>query len=360
MISADCMQYAPQGSAKPVVKPGEFIFSVMYLEHGHIYGMTQALLGAGATLKHVYDPDAQKVEAFVKAFPQAQPASCEEEILQDASVQLVCAAAVTCERCAVGLRVMEAGKDYFTDKGPFTTLEQLETAREAVRRTDRKYMVYFSERLHVEAAVLAGYMIAQGEIGQVIHMEGFGPHSLNAPDRPEWFFQKEKYGGILCDIGSHQIEQFLFYTGDDQAKVAASRIGNYAHPAYPELDDFGDVNLNASGGATGYFRVDWFTPKGLSTWGDGRMFILGTKGYIEMRKYVNIASGEKGGNHLFLVNDRGEQYFNATNTVGFPFFGQFILDCLNRTEKAMPQEHAFKAAELCLLAQKNAEVVAPR
>ena len=39
---------------------------------------------------------------------------------------------------------------------------------------------------------------------------------------------------------------------------------------------------------------------------------------------------------------------------GYPFFGQLILDCLNRTENAMTQEHAFKAAELCLTAQEKA------
>ncbi len=359
MNAGDCMQYAPHGRPTPVVKPGEFVFSVMYLEHGHIDGMTRALLDAGATLKQVYDPDVNKVAAFLKRFPQAVPAACEEEILQDKDVQLVCAAAITSQRCSLGLRVMAAGKDYFTDKGPFTTLEQLAQAREACHRTGRKYMVYFSERLHVEAAVLAGYMIDQGEIGRVIHVEGFGPHTLNAASRPDWFFRREQYGGILCDIGSHQIEQFLYYTGDDRAQVAGSRIGNYAHPGYPELDDFGDVTLNASSGASGYFRVDWFTPKGLSTWGDGRMFIMGTRGTIELRKYVNVASGQKGGNHLFLVNDRGEQYFNATDTVGFPFFGQLILDCLNRTEHAMTQEHAFQAAELCLVAQQQAAVVAP-
>ena len=357
MQVSDGMNYAPQGIPRPVVAPGEFVFSAAHLDHGHIYGMTNALLEAGGTLKYVYDPDPAKVAQFVKTYPQAIPARSEEEVLQDKDTRLVCGAHITSERCALGLRVMASGKDYFTDKAPFTTLAQLESAKAMVRETGRKYMVYYSERLHVEGAILAGYMIEQGEIGQVIHVEGFGPHRLGAPGRPAWFFEKEKYGGILCDIGSHQIEQYLHFAGEEDAKVVCSRIGNYANPDHPELDDFGDCSIVGAKGTTNYFRVDWFTPDGLSTWGDGRTIILGTKGYIEIRKYVNIASGQPGGDHVYLVNEQGEQYINAQGATGYPFFGQLILDCLNRTENAMTQAHAFKAAELCLQAQVQAITV---
>lgn len=180
-----------------------------------------------------------------------------------------------------------------------------------------------------------------------------GPHRLSPKARPEWFFLKGKYGGILCDIGSHQIEQFLFYTGAKDASVVRSQIANYAHPEYPELDDFGDATLVADNGATGYFRVDWFTPDGLSTWGDGRTFILGTEGFIELRKYVNIAVNNGGGT-VFLANQKEETSYDIRGKVGYPYFGQLILDCINRTENAMTQEHAFKAAELCVKAQLQA------
>lgn len=353
MQLADARRYIPQGPARPTVAPGEFVFSVTALEHGHINGMTKALIEAGATLKYVWDEDPQKLAAFLRAFPQARAARCEAEILDDADTRLVAAAAVTSERCALGLRVMDAGKDYFTDKAPLTTLAQLAQARQKAADTGRKYMVYFSERLHSEASVLAGAMIAQGEVGQVIHVEGMGPHRLGT-GRPDWFFRKAQYGGILCDIGSHQIEQFMAFTGEEDACIDRSRTGNYAHPETPELEDFGDCMLTGAHGATGYFRVDWFTPDGLRTWGDGRTLIVGTKGYIELRKYIDIASEKTGGNHVLLVNQQGERRFDATGITGYPFFGQLLLDCLNRTEHAMTQAHAFKAAELCLQAQMQA------
>lgn len=353
MIKTTNSHFAPPGPPAPVVKPGEFLFAMIGLDHDHIGGMSGGLQEAGATLKWIYDPDPRKVEQYLKRYPHAQPASSEEEVLQDKEVQLVASAAITAQRCELGLRVMDAGKDYFTDKAPLTTLKQLELAKKKVKETGRKYAVYYSERLHAEEAVFAGQLIEQGAIGKVIQTIGMGPHRLRASTRPAWFFQKNQYGGILCDIGSHQIEQFLHYTGAKGATVVSSQIANYAHPEYPELDDFGDANLVADNGATGYFRVDWFTPDGLSTWGDGRTFILGTDGYIELRKYVNIGQKDNA-KGVYLVNQHGEFAFDVKGRVGYPYFGQLILDCLNRTEYAMTQEHAFKAAELCVKAQMQA------
>ncbi|MCL1964756.1 MAG: Gfo/Idh/MocA family oxidoreductase [Firmicutes bacterium] len=352
-MAVEGMRYAPKGKPARIVAPGEFVVGAMALDHDHIYGICNGLTEAGATLKWVYDPDPQKVRAFQKAFPQAKAAQGEADVLSDAEVRLVAGAAVTSKRCGLGLRVMEAGKDYITDKAPLVSLRQLEAAKAMAGRTGRKYMVYYSERLHSESAVYAGQLIEQGAIGRVLQTIGLGPHRLSASIRPGWFFEKAQYGGILCDIGSHQVEQFLFYTGAKDAIVTRSQVANYHHPEYPELEDFGDAMLVGDNGATGYFRVDWFTPDGLSAWGDGRMIILGTEGYIELRKYVNIAENQAG-DHVFLVNKDGERHFAVSGQVGYPFFGQLIADCMHRTETAMTQLHAFKAAELCVRAQMQA------
>jgi predicted dehydrogenase len=358
MQKSDGMNYAPVGTFNSVCEPGEFIFAAAALDHGHIYGMCNGLCEAGGELKWVYDPDPAKVDRFVSKFPNVRVASSLEEILQDSEVKLVASAAIPSDRGPLGLKVMDSGKDYFTDKAPFTTLEQLEAARAKVAETKQKYAVYYSERLHSESSNFAEQLIKQGAIGRVLQVIGLGPHRVNLSSRPDWFFEKEKFGGILCDIGSHQIEQFLQFTGAKDAKVVHSKVANYHYPQYPTFEDFGDATLVGDNGATGYFRVDWFTPDGLSTWGDGRMTILGTDGYIELRKYVDIAR-EQTGDHVYLVNGDGEQHFAAKGKVGFPYFGQLILDCLNRTENAMTQEHAFKAAELCLIAQRDAMRIAP-
>jgi len=354
MAHGDGMTYAPQGKPAPVCQAGDFPFAAAFLDHGHINGQCNGLVEAGGDLRWVYDPDPAKVKAFIQSFPQAKAAPSYEAILDDPEIKLVAAAAVPNVRGPIGCRAMEAGKDYFTDKTPFTTLGQLATARETAARTGRKYMVYYSERLHVECAVLAGQLVQDGAIGEVVQTIGTGPHRLNAKSRPAWFFKHEEYGGILCDIGSHQSEQFLFYTGARDAKVNHAAVGNYANPEYPELEDFGEASLTGDNGATGFYRVDWFTPDGLRGWGDGRTVILGTKGYIELRKYIEISAENPQGDQLYLVDGSKEHHIPCAGKVGYPFFGQLILDSLNRTENAMTQAHAFKAAELCLLAQQQA------
>lgn len=344
----------PTGKQQPVVQPGEFMFAAVALDHGHIYGMCNGLIEAGAQLKSVYDPDPEKLKAFASKFPGVRVALSEEEILNDPEIRLIAGAAVPSKRCDLGMGAMAHGKDYFCDKAPFTTLEQLQKARNMVADTKLKYAVYYGERVHVESAVMAGQLIDQGEIGRVVQVIGLGPHRLSAFPRPDWFFKKEFYGGILCDIGSHQIEQFLTFSGAKDAKVLQSKVGNYKWKEYPEFEDFGDATLIGDNGASNYFRVDWLTPAGLRSWsGDSRMTILGTEGYIEIRKNIDIARSKEP-DHLFLVNQNGEQYIHAKGKTGFPFFGQLILDCLHRTEYAMTQEHAFKAAELCLQAQQMA------
>lgn len=355
---SDGLNYAPQSliAAEKVVRPGEFAFAAVGLDHGHIYGMVNGLVEAGAELVRVYDPDPAKVAAFLEKHPGIPVAESLGQVLGDSRVKMVAGAAVNSARADLGIEVLRAGKDYFCDKPLFTTLEQLAAARKAAAETGRRYMGYFSERLHVECAVKAGELVRGGAIGRVVQVIGLGPHRINIPSRPEWFFDKKRSGGILCDLGSHQIEQFLYFAGCSDARVVGSRVANYRYKQYVDFEDFGEMNLVGDNGAVGYFRLDWLTPGALEAWGDGRTFILGTHGYIELRKYVDVGgTGEQ--DILNLVNDETSVRQALRGRVGYPFFGQLILDCLHRTERAMTQEHAFTASRLAIEAEASAERV---
>ncbi|MBS4217604.1 Gfo/Idh/MocA family oxidoreductase [Bacillus sp. FJAT-49711] len=353
MSKNDGMNYAPKGTKiSRVVEKGEFPFAAIGLDHGHIYGMANGLIEAGGELKFVYDSDPRKVQRFCETYPGVVAAS-KEEIFNDPSIKLIASASIPKDRVTIGLEALDHGKHYFADKPAFTKLEQLEKARVKVVETGLKWGIYYGERLHNEGALFAGQLIEEGAIGKVVQVMGTGPHRANPKARPGWFFDPEYYGGILCDIGSHQIEQFLSFAGAKDAEVLHSKVGNYHFQDYEKFEDFGDATLVADNGTTFYFRVDWLTPDGLGTWGDGRVIILGTDGYIEVRKYIDIAQNNTS-NHLYLVNHQVEQHIECSGKVGFPFFGDFILDCLNGTENAMTQEHAFKAAELCIVAQNKA------
>ncbi len=326
-------------------------FSAIGLNHNHINGQTNLLLRAGAELASFYASEPELVAQYSQVFPQARLARSKEEILEDKTVQLVISAGIPCDRAPLGIEVMQHGQDYMSDKPGFTSLDQLAAVRQAQAKTGRIYSICFSERFEVPAAVKAGELVKAGAIGRVVQTVGLGPHRIHPPARPDWFYQKARYGGILTDIASHQVDQFLYYTGSTQAEVVASQVGNFKHPQYPELEDFGDMVLRGDGG-TGYIRVDWYTPQGLGVWGDGRMTILGAEGYIELRKYIDIA-GRPGRDHLFLVDQKGIQYLDCSQ-VELPYGRQLIADILNRTETAMPQEHCFLASRLALEAEAKA------
>jgi len=328
-------------------------FSVININHSHIYGMVDAVTRGGGDLVSFYAKEPELTKEFARRYPNAKQAMSKNEILEDNSIQVVLSSGIPVERAPLGIEVMKHGKDYLVDKPGITSLEQLAEVRKVQKETKRIYSIMYSERFENKATVKAGELVQSGAIGKVVQTIGMGPHKMNTNTRPEWFFDKKYFGGIITDIGSHQFDQFLFFTGSNKADVMASQVGNVHHPQYPGFEDFGDIMLQGNGGA-GYIRVDWFTPDGLASWGDGRLTILGTDGYIEIRKNIDIASDHKGGNHLYLVNQKETKYIDC-NSVVLPFGEQFVNDVVNRTETAMPQEHCLLATELALKAQKNAK-----
>ncbi len=350
-----------QAPAAPADKPKYHIkFGVCGMSHDHIYGMIGAVQRGGGELVVGWADEDDKIAAFKKRYPDVKFARTQDEVLTDPSIQLVLSSEKANERAGIGIRAMKNGKDFLSDKPGITTLEDLAAVRKTIAETKRIYGIMYSERLEVKAAVHAGDLIQQGAIGKVIQTINIAPHQVNqrAGDagggmgsRPAWFYNDVQFGGILCDIGSHQVDQFLFYTGSKQAEIVASQVANVRHPNFPHFQDFGDMMLRGDTGF-GYVRLDWFTPFGLGTWGDGRLFILGTDGYMELRKYTNVAVSKQG-NNLFLVDNKEARYIDCNNMT-LPFGPQFVADIVNRTHVAQDQEQCLLAAELVIKAQKNA------
>ena len=337
-----------------ITAPNRIKFAVININHSHIYGMTNAIKRGGGQLVALYAKEPDLTAAFLKAFPEAKLAKSENEILEDPAIQLVLSSGIPDERAPLGIRVMQHGKDYLSDKPGITSLEQMAEVKKVQKETKRIYSIMYSERFENKGTEKASQLVKTGVIGQVIQTVNLAPHRIGK-GRPNWFWDKKRYGGILTDIGSHQFDQYLHFTGTTEAQVLLSQVGNVHHPDKPLFEDFGDVMLSGNGG-TGYIRVDWFTPDALDTWGDGRLTILGTDGYIEVRKNTDILSGNKGGNQLYLANNKEMLHIDC-NDVVLPFGPLFVDDVVNRTETAMTQAHCFLATELALKAQKNARVM---
>jgi len=325
---------------------------VIGIDHRHIYGMLAGMLATGASCRGWWtDGTPPTLDGFLKRFPDVPRCQDMEAILDDPSIELVLIAAVPCDRADIAIRCMERGKDVMLDKPGCTTLDDLARVSAAVGQTGRIWSVDFSERFEVPAVIKAQELIGAGAIGRVVQTIGIGPHRLNRALRAGWFFDDARYGGILTDLASHQIDQFLVFTGSADAEIVAASVGNFANPGDPGLQDFGEILLRSQD-AQGYVRIDWYTPDALPNWGDGRFFILGTEGYIELRKYVDV-SGRDGTDHLFLVNKTRSEYIDCAN-IPLTYFEALAYDVRHRTATAMTFAHAAKVTQLAITAQRMA------
>jgi predicted dehydrogenase len=326
-------------------------FAVIGLDHRHVYELTQYLIDAGMECAGYWPvtTDERVLEGYRKRFPGLAAVAEKERLLDDPSIQVIVTASVPCERAPLAVAAMKRGKDVLADKPGITDFAQLAEVERAVRETGRIFHVCFSERFQTPSSLVAQELIATGAIGRVVQTVGLGPHRLNRPLRPDWFWDASTYGGILVDIASHQIDQFIVFTGSEKPEIAHASVGKYAVGG--GFEDFGEVVLRSER-ASGYIRVDWFTPDGLPTWGDGRLTILGTEGYIELRKYVDI-EGRAGTDHLFIADKAGTRYIHCEGRP-LTYFRAFAADVRDRTETAMPQAHVFTVCRLALEAQAKA------
>lgn len=328
-------------------------FAAIGLDHRHIYGQAGHMQAIGAEFVGYWTKgNPATLDGFEKRFPNAKRFDDRKELLEDESIDLILIAAIPSDRADLAIEAMNHGKDVMTDKPGCTSLEQLDAIKTCVKQTGRIWSVDFSERFEVASVTKAAELVKQGAIGRVVQTVGLGPHRKNLSTRPDWFFKREKYGGIITDIGSHQIDQFLYFTGSTDAQITMASVANYANPEHPGLQDFGEVSLRSDNGH-GYVRLDWYTPDALPTWGDGRLTILGTDGYIELRKYVDVAR-DTSTDHLYLVNNEKCEHIECADA-GYPYFQNLANDIANRTETAMPQAHCFKVMELAIIAQTLAD-----
>lgn len=326
--------------------------AIIGIDHRHIFGQLEGMLSVGCTCKGWWtEGEPELCQGFIERFPDIPRVEHRETLLNDPDIQLILIADVPAKRADRAIEAMLAGKDVMSDKPGCTTLDQLNALKETVANTGRIWSIDFSERFEVPAVTRAAQLVKDGAIGTVVQTVGLGPHRLNRATRPDWFFEEEQYGGILCDIASHQIDQFLYFTGSTDAEIVSSTVGNFANPSDPGLQDFGEMLIRSEQGQ-GYIRVDWYTPDALPNWGDGRLTILGTEGYIELRKYVDVA-GRPGTDHVYLVNGSRCEYIDASDDK-LDYFDNLKNDVLHRSELAMPQSHCFKVMELALQAQANA------
>ena len=327
--------------------------AVLGIDHGHIFDMLDEMIKEGCNCNYFWTEGSPlTLKEFNKKYPNIKRVENKTDILKDNSIDMVLISSIPKDRADLSIEVLNSGKDVMVDKPGCTTLNQLEDLKRTVKKTGKIWSVNFSERFHVAAVAKAEELVAEGKIGKVKQTIGTGPHRQGNYERPDWFYDRQSYGGIITDIGSHQIHQFLVFTNSNEAKINHALVENTTKQHKPGFQDFGEVNLTGNGGH-GYIRLDWFTPDALPTWGDGRLLILGDKGYIEIRKYTDLAKSETG-NHLYYANNEEVNHIDCGD-VKLPYFRNLINDVLNRSETACSQKLTYLTMELAIKAQELAE-----
>ena len=326
-------------------------FAAIGLDHRHIYDLTAGLVDAGLECAGYWPEtsDPRVLDGFRKRFPDVPEARDRFELMENPDISIAVIAAIPRDRAEFAIDAMSRGMDVMVDKPGATTFAQLAAIERTVAETRRIFSVCFGERFLTPSTDIALRMARDGAIGRVVQTVGLGPHRLNRAIRPAWFWDRDAYGGILVDIASHQIDQFIVFTGTERPEILHSAVGCFGD--IPGFDDFGEISLRGER-ASGYIRVDWFTADGLPTWGDGRLTILGTEGTIELRKHVDIA-GRSGADHLFLVDRHGTRHIDGSGEK-LSYFHAFAHDVAHRGETAMPLSHVFTVCRLALEAEARA------
>jgi predicted dehydrogenase len=330
-------------------------FAAIGLDHRHVYDLTAGLLAAGAVCVG-HDPetsDPRVLAGFRKRFPDV-PAVSRQRLLDDPSIDFIVLGAVPSDRATVAIEAMRRGKDVMVDKPGVTTVEQLAAVEAAARETGRIWSICLS-RLTSRALQAALEVARSGELGRLVSLTSLAPHRLNRALRPAWFFDRAAYGGIINDIGVHSIDQFLAFAGVSDATVAACTIGSFG-TAPPGFEDFAEITLR-SPTMTGTMRLDWFTPDGLPDWGDGRLFLVGTEGTLELRKNLDI-EGRAGGEHLFVANRQRTRYQDCS-TFPVSYYRDFLDDVRDRTGRMADGGRMFSVSRLALRCQAEAQRFAP-
>ena len=330
-------------------------FAAIGLDHRHVYDLTAGLLAAGAVCAG-HDPDTSDprvLAGFRKRFPDV-PAMPRERLLDDRSIDFIVLCAVPRDRSVLAIEAMRRGKDVMVDKPGVTTQEQLVAVEDVARETGRIWSVCLG-RLTSPSMQAALAVARSGELGRLVSLTSLAPHRLNRALRPAWFFERDAYGGIINDIGVHSIDQFVAFAGTSDVAIASSVIGCFGTPP-PGFEDFAEITLRGPT-MTGTMRLDWFTPDGLEDWGDGRLFLVGTEGTLELRKNLDLA-GRAGGEHMFVANRQRTRYQDC-GLVAVNYYRDFLDDVRERTGRIMDGGRVFSVCRLALRCQATAERFIP-
>lgn len=253
------------------------------LAHGHGTGFLKSLSAL---------PGVKIVGFFDSENPQAAKQASEEfgtpvyedleQLLRHAGANMMLTAAVNDKKSQYIVQALDAGLHCMADKPLVSSMEELESIERALERNkSSKLYLMLTERFNA-ALVAAKQIVDRGEIGRVTNIVAIRPHRLNPEARPAWMFDSRRYGGILNDIGIHDLDIARWFTGNEMDRVLAASTSNHRSCCFTDFNDNGEAMVRMKDGAIAFIYVHWMTPDAYPAHGETRFIITGTRGQIEV------------------------------------------------------------------------------
>jgi predicted dehydrogenase len=247
------------------------------------------------TLLGVQDSDVELAHHYAAPFGAPVFAQVNEILAERPDVAVI--AGRYAERGTEAAAALRAGAHIIADKPLCTSLEQLNEVEQAVRVSGRSVTLLLEKRGYPET-LAAHEFIQTGGLGEIVGITSVGPHKLNPNTRPEWFFRRDEYGGIIGDLAVHDLDTALLFAPAQSAQVRgwvrAVAPNGFAH--YGVASVITPTTVISA-------EVSWLTPQASDVHGDYRMRVVGTRGTLEIfwaRGRVEVVTDDRVAHDLTL------------------------------------------------------------
>ena len=243
------------------------------------------------------------------------------------------------QHTGMSIEALQRSIHVFCEKPVSLNLNELEKLRNVLVG---KPEVHFSAMMGLRynpAFYTAWGLVQQGAIGKVRLLNGQKSYKLGV--RPDYYRQRETYGGTIPWVGSHAIDWIHWFSQAQFLSVSAyhSTLGNRG---LGTLEATALCQFKLTDDIMASVTVDYLRPSQSTTHGDDRLRVVGTEGVVEVRH------GE-----VFLINSGGEQ--NPAVACERQIFVDFIHQIQGKTKSLLQPGDILSVTEACLLARQSAD-----
>ncbi|RKN71210.1 Gfo/Idh/MocA family protein [Paenibacillus ginsengarvi] len=325
-------------------------FGIYGCQHAHIASFVDQMLALGATCAGIYEPESPSLAQSLAQRHGIMLVDSPDAFL-DSSVNVIGSSAVNNRKIDVIEWCERHGKHVMLDKPVATNREQLERLEAVLNRGSIQVGVMLTERFRASIHTLK-QAIDAGKLGRIVSISTRKPHRLSPASRHAWHFSKRESGGLVIDLFIHDFDLLRFLTGQEVASVH-SQVAKHILPEYPDFYDTAAAQVSMSGGTMAQLYTDWHTPTKSWTWGDCRIFIVGTEGCAELRLNGDPSVGQE---ELYFQITHDEPFAKMELTKPETNLTQDFIRRIENKPSVLTHRDIAETIRATVLADENASV----